>query len=171
MAAVLVGIINRSGELHLLLTERSKRMRTHAGEVAFPGGRANEGEDPWTTALREAHEEVSLDPELVGRVGGFNPTVSRFGVAVFPCVGVIDPVAEYSCDHCPETEHVFEVPIDWLIENFGKEEDTFDREGKSYKVPVWNYGEHRIWGLTANMIASFLGIAFDVPNRYAWLHK
>ena len=90
-AAVLVPLIDRPEGLSVLLTRRTDHLRSHAGQIAFPGGRADPGETPWETALREAHEEVGLDPALVALAGLSDAFWTRTGYVITPVVGFVDP--------------------------------------------------------------------------------
>jgi 8-oxo-dGTP pyrophosphatase MutT (NUDIX family) len=92
-AAVLVGLIEREEGLTVLLTRRSDTMRSHTGQIAFPGGRCDPGETPWQTALREAQEEVGLDPKFVTLSGLLHGYQTVTGFHVTPVVGFIDPKA------------------------------------------------------------------------------
>ena len=90
-AAVLVPLFPRDGELHAVFTRRRDDLRRHAGEISFPGGRQEPGEDLRDTALREADEEIGLDPKSVHLVGALAPTPTVVtSYAIYPFVGVID---------------------------------------------------------------------------------
>ena len=91
-AAVLVGLVEREEGLSVLLTRRADTLRRHTGQVAFPGGRCDPGETPWETALREAQEEIGLDPSLVELAGLSTPfRTAGTGYQIMPVVGFISP--------------------------------------------------------------------------------
>ena len=99
-AAVLIPIIDRPGGATVLLTQRSEALKDHAGQISFPGGSAEAGDaNPAETALREAHEEVGLAPELVTVLGllGDYPTITRF--CITPVVAQVAPQAQFTLDH------------------------------------------------------------------------
>ena len=91
-AAVLVGLVEREAGLSVLLTRRADTLRSHTGQVAFPGGRSDPGETPWETALREAQEEIGLDPSLVELAGLSTPfRTAGTGFQITPVVGFVAP--------------------------------------------------------------------------------
>jgi len=151
-AAVLMPLVRRS-DWQVLLTQRPQTMSSHAGQIAFPGGKVEAGETARAAALRETHEEVGIDPSavtLLGRLPSFN-AVSDFRVT--PFVGIIDPDAPViPCPH--EVESAFEVPFSFLMdsENHIARDVFFDgREHRLYDMPYEEpNGTHRnIWGMTA----------------------
>lgn len=154
-AAVLLPLVDRGGELHLVLTQRNQSLPEHPGQVALPGGRADRRDvDLVATALREAHEEIGL-PAASVRVAGFvkpQPIIS--GYAVLPVVGLVDAGFVARPDQ-REVAAVFEVPLAFLLnpENCcaGK------RERAGVRLPVWEYRYNgfRIWGATAKIIREF----------------
>jgi len=154
-AAVLVPLIHRAGGLKVILTKRASHLKHHPGQIAFPGGKV-EAFDASTTAaaLREAQEEIGLDPNNVNTLGTlpFHHTVTSFQVT--PVVGLIlsdfTPVPQIG-----EVEEVFEVPLSYLStpENF-LIEGRFMRGKKRfyYTIP---YGPYYIWGATARILRGF----------------
>ena len=151
-AAVLVGITDRANP-GVLLTVRRENLRTHAGQIAFPGGRSEPGEDSVATALREAYEELALDPfaaDVVGRLGDYR-TVTGFVVA--PIVAVVPPDLRLS-PHEPEVADWFEAPLDFLVDPSNQQLQTavFGGLERRYWQIEWN--GRRIWGATAAMIVN-----------------
>jgi len=152
-AAVLVPIVDRP-DPGLLLTLRPTTMRKHAGQVAFPGGRADpEDADLFETALREAEEEIGLPRELVDIVG----TVDRYrtitGYEVTPVVGVIPPDLIFMPQPA-EVEDVFEVPLAFVLEAANHIEHSVEWQGheRHFYEMIWE--GRRIWGATAGMIVN-----------------
>ncbi|MGH7751106.1 MAG: NUDIX hydrolase, partial [Candidatus Dormibacteria bacterium] len=90
-AAVLVALVEREAGLTVILTRRSDSLRRHTGQVAFPGGRCDPGETPWATALREAQEELGLDPARVALAGLSTPYRTGTGFEITPVVGFVVP--------------------------------------------------------------------------------
>lgn len=151
-AAVLVPVIRRSTGPSLLLTRRADHLRSHKGQVSFPGG----GRDvvdvsAAANALREAHEEVGLQPEAVEVVGYLDdyPTISRYRVT--PVVGVVEGDPELHAE-ASEVAEIFEVPLSFVLEPANFERKILTRSG--IKMPFFelNHQGHRIWGATAGML-------------------
>lgn len=151
-ASVLVPVIRRGGELNVLLTRRSEEMRSHKGQISFPGGR-REGSDSSAAAaaLREAEEEIGLPPfavEVAGYLDDY-PTVTRY--LVTPVVGIVAEMIEVRpCAR--EVAEVFEVPLPFLLDLNNFQRKVFSSKG--IKVPYFelNHGNYRIWGATAGML-------------------
>jgi 8-oxo-dGTP pyrophosphatase MutT (NUDIX family) len=155
VAAVLIPVIDADSP-SVLLTLRASALGSHAGEVAWPGGRQDlEDESLLVTALRETHEEIGVRPAQVEVVGELRPFISKFGLLVTPFVGVLqDPV-----DLVPnpdELEAVFTVPIDYLLDDPRTQTDIIERHGERHVVPVYHYDGFKIWGLTSMILREFL---------------
>lgn len=151
-AAVLAPIVKRPEGLFMLLTRRTEKLSSHAGQISFPGGR-RDPEDPSAAhnALREAQEEVGLDPSRVEVIGYLDdyPTISRYRVT--PVVGIVDgPVVPVIHEH--EVAEAFEVPMDLLLDRHSFEKKSFLREGLTVPFYEVNYRHYRIWGATAGML-------------------
>ena len=151
-AAVLVAVTDRS-DPGVILTIRLDNMRTHAGQVAFPGGRLDPGEDAVGAALREAHEEILLDPDLVEIIGSIEPYRTVTGYVVTPVIGVIPPDLQLS-PHEQEVADWFEAPLAFLLDpaNQRLQSALFQGAERHYYEIVWN--GRRIWGATAAMIVN-----------------
>lgn len=150
-AAVLVAVTD-APEPEVILTLRSSEMPTHQGEVAFPGGKCEPTDrDVIETALREAEEEIGLNPEAVNVVGPMSQVISRYGFLVTPVLAVVphDVVLNNDSD---EIEAYFRVPLSFFIDG---EPDNIDKFG-SFKGPRWQFQSFTIWGLTAVMLAEML---------------
>ncbi len=152
-AAVLAAITDRA-EPGLILTQRPETMRRHAGQVAFPGGRVDpEDEDAVMAALREAEEEVALPRTAVDIVGTLPPYRTVTGFDIVPVIGVIAPDLPL-VPHDEEVAAVFEVPLSFVLDraSFIERRVMFDGEERRYSEAMW--GERRIWGATAAMLAN-----------------
>ena len=151
-AAVLIAITERA-DPGIILTVRREHMRTHAGQVAFPGGRIDEGEDAIAAALREADEELGLPPAVVDIVGAVEEYRTVTGYVVTPVIGVVPPdLPLYPHEH--EVADWFEAPFAHLLDpaNQHRKSALFqDRERHYYEI-MWN--GRRIWGATAAMIVN-----------------
>ena len=151
-AAVLIAITDRA-EPGVLLTVRREHMRTHAGQIAFPGGRVDPGEDAVEAALREAHEELLLDPAAAEIVGSIEPYRTVTGYVVTPVIAVIPPDLPLA-PHEQEVADWFEAPLAFLLEgrNQRRESALFQGRERHYYEILWN--GRRIWGATAAMIVN-----------------
>ena len=151
-AAVLAGLIDRPEGFSVLLTLRTAHLRSHAGQIALPGGRADPGEQPWETALREAQEEVGLDPGLVEVAGLSDPFWTRTGYLITPVVGFVRP--ELALNPNPdEVADVFEAPFAFLMDPANHR--LIPRElpdGSTHEVWAMPYGDRNIWGVTAMLL-------------------
>lgn len=151
-AAVLAPVIRRGDALSLLLTVRAGHLRSHSGQISFPGGGCDaDDRGAVDTALREAREEVGLDPERVEVLGYLDdyPTLSRY--LVTPVVGLIDGEPDLDID-ANEVAEVFEVPLAFVLDPKSFERKLLSREGINVPVFELNWGRHRIWGATAGML-------------------
>ena len=151
-AAVLIGITVRE-EPGVLLTVRREHLRAHAGQIAFPGGRLEQGEDPVAAALREAHEEILLDPAAVELVGTIEPYRTVTGYVVTPVIGVVPPDLPLE-PHEHEVAALFETPLSFLLDmaNLRRQSALLQGRERHYYEIVWN--GRRIWGATAAMIVN-----------------
>jgi 8-oxo-dGTP pyrophosphatase MutT (NUDIX family) len=151
-AAVLIAITDRSHP-GLILTVRREHLRTHAGQVAFPGGRLDPGEDPVEAALREAREEIDLGPEKVQVAGALDDYRTVTGYVVTPVVGVIPPDLPLT-PHDREVADWFEAPLSHLLDpaNQRIESAVFAGSERRYWQIEWQ--GRRIWGATAAMLVN-----------------
>ena len=151
-AAVLVGITDRP-DPGVILTVRREHMRTHAGQVAFPGGRIDPGEDSVEAALREAWEELGLDPGAAEIVGAIDPYRTVTGYVVTPVLAVVQPDQPLS-PHEHEVADWFEAPLAFVLDPTNQQYKSalFQGRERHYYEIMW--GERRIWGATASMIVN-----------------
>jgi 8-oxo-dGTP pyrophosphatase MutT (NUDIX family) len=151
-AAVLIAVTDRD-DPGLILTVRREHLRTHAGQIAFPGGRIEADEDSVAAALREAHEEVLLDPASVEVAGTLNPYRTVTGFVVIPVVGVIPPALQLTA-HEHEVADLFEAPLRFVLDPANQHRRTtlFQGRERHYYEILWN--GRRIWGATAAMIVN-----------------
>ena len=151
-AAVLVAITDRP-EPGLILTQRREHLRTHAGQVAFPGGRVDQGEDAVSAALREAWEELGLNPALVRLLGEADPYCTVTGYWVTPVIGVIPP----DLDLVPNPEEVadwFEAPLDFVLDPINQHRMTAEYRGRMRDYYKIDWQDRHIWGATAAMLVN-----------------
>ena len=159
-AAVLVAITDDPADPAVILTKRAEHLAVHSGEVSFPGGKWEPGDQSLIdTALREAQEEICLDPALVDIVNIEPATVSRGGMKVTPYVGVIPAGLELVPDF-NELDAIFEVPLRYFLDDTRTQTDIYTVNGEEYWSPVYHFGGYKIWGLTARVLIHFLNRAF-----------
>ena len=154
-AAVLIPITDRP-DPGVILTQRPNWLRSHAGQVAFPGGKVDEAdENTIAAALREAHEELNIPPAVVQVIGIADTYFSGSGYSIAPVVGIIPADLDFQ-PNPEEVEDWFEVPLAFLIDpaNSIKKQATWNGQQRSYYDIQW--GERRIWGVTAGIIANLV---------------
>jgi 8-oxo-dGTP pyrophosphatase MutT (NUDIX family) len=151
-AAVLVALYAAHGRPHAVLTRRREDLRRHAGEVSFPGGRRDATDpDLLATALREAHEEIGLDPGSVRIVGALQPTTTiATGYAIYPFVGLIEPGLVWTLS-AREVAGVLELALDDLLAGYGRR--RLLRRGVPIRTDTYVVGDDLIWGATARILA------------------
>jgi 8-oxo-dGTP pyrophosphatase MutT (NUDIX family) len=163
-AGVLAALFEEDGETRLVLTRRSTGLRTHQGQVSFPGGRLDEGEDAVAAALREAFEEVDLDPSLVTAVGWLHPVMTMVSASyILPVLGTLE-VRPHLVANPSEVERIFDVSLAELADPAIFHEERWRIPGRviagseDNSFPVWFFevsGE-LIWGATARMLYELL---------------
>ena len=152
-AAVLVPVVDRR-EPTVILTERAKTMRRHPGQISFPGGRIDPGDDgPIAAALREAEEEIGLPPHRVEVIGTADRYRTITGFEVIPVVGVVPP--DLPLAPLPgEVADMFEAPLHFLLDPARQVERTVDWQGRRRTYYEIEWEGRRIWGATAAMIVN-----------------
>lgn len=161
-AAVLIAVTDRDRPGALLI-HRPQSMRSHPGQVAFPGGQIDAGEDAVAAALREAEEELGVTPAAVRVVGATDPYHTGTGFHVTPVLGVVPP--DLSLRPNPaEVDRWFEAPLDVLLDsrNHLPQSTVWRGERRDYLAIDWQ--GHRIWGVTAAIIA-------NLSRRLAWMEE
>jgi 8-oxo-dGTP pyrophosphatase MutT (NUDIX family) len=158
-AAVMVAVTDRP-EPGVILTVRREHMRTHAGQVAFPGGRIDPGEDAIGAALREAWEEIGLDQSTAEVVAEVDPYRTITGFLVTPVLAVVPPDQQLS-PHEDEVADWFEAPLHFVLDPANQQlrSALFQGRERHYYEIVWN--DRRIWGATAAMI-------INLSRRLQW---
>ncbi|MEH3105722.1 MAG: CoA pyrophosphatase [Sphingomonas fennica] len=152
-AAVLIAITDRP-EPGVILTQRHAGLRAHAGQVSFPGGRIDPGDaDAAAAALREAWEEIGLDPAAATVVGAGDPYRTGTGYLIAPVVAVIPPDLPL-VPNPHEVDAIFEPPLAFLLDPANRVSTTAEWRGRERRF--WDIGwqERRVWGATAAMIAN-----------------
>jgi 8-oxo-dGTP pyrophosphatase MutT (NUDIX family) len=158
-AAVLIPVLD-GAEPALLLTLRTDTVSTHKGQISFPGGSLEPGENPELAALREAREEIALDPSQVRVLGQLDQTPTFVsGYVITPVVGWVAPQPVLQ-PNPSEVAALIRAPIAGLTEEI-RVEPGFVHEGFNYPTEAWIYEGHIIWGVTARLLRMFLGLLAD----------
>lgn len=162
-SAVLVGLLPRDGGWHVIMTERAHHLAHHAGQISFPGGKVDEGDDDLVaTALREADEEVALPRGSVEVIGGLGAVMSPVGFVVQPIVGLIDPAVTLRAAP-DEVAEVLVLPLAPLLDSTRRHRRSYMREGRRREVWVIESGRHDIWGLSASILVDLAQRVMAVP--------
>lgn len=151
-AAVLIPLIDNGGSLTVLFTERAKHLKHHAGQVSFPGGKQEEGdENLMFTALRETEEEIGVSANLVEVIGALPKfrTISRY--EVLPYIGFVNPGYNLKLDY-NEVESVFEVPLSYLIDQNNHYIHWVKRHNRQQPIYFITWQDKTIWGATASFL-------------------
>jgi 8-oxo-dGTP pyrophosphatase MutT (NUDIX family) len=154
VAAVLIPVVAHAEGLTVLFTQRTTHLKSHSGQVSFPGGRAEPGDaSAEFTALREAEEEIGLAAERVEILARLPDYHTRTGFRVTPVIGLVQPPLELAPDP-REVEEIFEVPLDFLLEPANQQRRTREFQGQSVGFYVFEYQNRTIWGATAGMLVN-----------------
>ncbi|CAL9195827.1 unnamed protein product [Musa hybrid cultivar] len=172
-AAVLVCLFEGDrGEFRVILTKRSSNLSTHSGEVSLPGGKADEGDaDDRETALREAKEEIGLDPSLVTIVAVLEPFLSKHLLRVAPVIGILpNKQAFRPAANTSEVDEIFDVPLEMFLKDENRRSEGRDWMGVNYLVHYFDYiaGNKKfvIWGLTAGILIRVASVVYRRPPSF-----
>ncbi len=155
-AAVLVGVVDRTEGLSILLTERTADLRQHAGQISFPGGGAEEDDiDKIATALRETREEIGVGAESIRPFGYLDCLDTVSGYRVTPVVADVDP-AYIATPDPREVASVFEVPLTFFADPANLRRRRMEYRGRQRDILEFHYNDRNIWGATAAMLLSLV---------------
>jgi 8-oxo-dGTP pyrophosphatase MutT (NUDIX family) len=164
-ASVLIPLFFRAGVPQVLFTKRTESLRTHAGQISFPGGARDESDPtPLHAALRETQEELGIPPQQVEVLGLLDeiPTITQFRVV--PFVGVIPSNFAYLANPA-EIEEIIEVPIAHLLKPEIQRMQVRQVFGQEKEIYFYDYRQHVIWGATARILRNLLQIVGALSSR------
>lgn len=158
-ASVLIGFTERE-EPGCILLHRPSHMRAHPGQVAFPGGKRDPGEDAVEAALREAHEELGIPPDAVRVIGTSDTYRTGSGFEITPVIGILPPDLEIRPNPA-EVAQWFEAPAGFVLDPVNQAVVTLEFNGKPHSFIEIMWREHRIWGVTG-------AICHNLARRLDW---
>ncbi|KAM1222309.1 hypothetical protein ACFX2J_009859 [Malus domestica] len=172
-AAVLICIFEGAeGELRVILTRRSMNLASHPGDVALPGGKMEkEDADESATALREAMEEIGLDPSLVQVVAKLECFMSQHLVTVVPVIGLVARIKDFKpVLNADEVDAIFDVPLEMFLKNDNHRFEEREWMGCKYILHLFDFeseqGPFLIWGLTASILIRVAAVIYQQPPLF-----
>ncbi|HEX3538519.1 MAG TPA: CoA pyrophosphatase [Stellaceae bacterium] len=160
-AAVLVPLIDHSGGMAVLLTQRTAHLTAHAGQISFPGGRIEEHDtDPIAAALRETEEEVGVPRDRVGIIGRLDTYITGTGFEITPVVGMIEPPYPLAIDPF-EVAEAFEVPLSFILDRRNHQRVERESAGRRRSFFILPYQGRNIWGATAGILVNLAEVLAD----------
>ena len=160
-AGILVPVTDDENNPEMIFTLRSANLKTHRGQVSYPGGKRDpEDSSLAATALRETHEEIGLPPDQVDVIAPLSQVMSRYGILVTPYVGVV-PGYHPVVPNPYEIESVFRVPLSFFLEDRRERTDALSFLNHTFYVPCYRWERYQIWGLSAVVLVDFMNAVYD----------
>lgn len=167
-AAVLICLFEgENGDFRVILTKRSSKLSTHSGDVSLPGGKTEEGDaNDIETALREANEEIGLDPSLVDVVTVLEPVVTKIGMTVVPVLGILPKKSSFTLTrNIAEVDAIFDAPLDMFLKDENRRAEEREWMGNKYLLHFFDYktedNMYVIWALTAGILIKAASIVYQ----------
>ncbi|MFD2165961.1 CoA pyrophosphatase [Thalassotalea euphylliae] len=155
-AAVLIPLVETERGLDIVFTRRADHLKHHPGQISFPGGKVEKQDANYVeTALREAHEEIALNPEQVDVLGQLEPYHTITGYQVTPIIGLISGELALQADE-QEVAEIFTVPLSFFVDHQNHLKVSTFHKGKKHHVYFMPYKHYNIWGATAAMLADLV---------------
>ena len=158
-SAVLLPLFIKNGEYHILFIKRSQQVEAHKGEISFPGGLCEKGDERLEeTALREAFEEIGIrlqDVDILGMLNDMKTISTNYRVT--PVVGVIPYPYRFTI-HRDEVDEILEIPLNYLLDEGNGCKESIIRDGITYTGQVYHYKHYLIWGATARILKNFFNL-------------
>lgn len=166
-AAVLVPLFEREGDLHVVLTRRTEQLRSHSGQISFPGGRRDAGDRTlFDTALRECEEEIGVRPSDVRLLGELDDLVTITDYLVSPYVGLIPPAFPYKLSE-REIAELIELRLeDFLPRDRLRVARRLLYRGRSHTTYFFDMGRHVVWGVTAQILLQLLETVYGYDAHH-----
>ena len=157
-SAVLVPIQVIDSKLHLIFTKRNENLKSHAGQICFPGGRIdNSDKSIEACALRESYEEINIQQHQVKVLGKLDSFITGTGFQISPIVGMVD--SEYELQiKSKEVEKVFSAPLDFFLEKKNQKEKIIMRHETQFRIYEFYFEDLIIWGATASIIMNLIEV-------------
>ena len=159
-ACVLIPLIRTADGWSILFTRRSESLTAHGGQIAFPGGAVEDGEQFEDAAVREAEEEVGIPRRHVEVIGRLDDVITHSGFLVAPFAGIVHEPIEYVMQEA-EVVEVFEVPVEALLDIENPRVRYVPFAGRHYPAYYYHHGPYEIWGLTGRMLKSLLDLVWQ----------
>lgn len=157
-SAVLILLYPQGNDIHMIFTLRSKKLSNHSGQISFPGGHIEKGEDAAQTALRETQEEIGIDTALVRIIGQLSDLyVPPTNYIITPVIGYMTEKPDYFINSPDEVEEILDIPLGLFLNNDIYSVETWNYQGQALKVPLWKiHDETPLWGATSMIMSEFL---------------
>ncbi|XP_023736682.1 nudix hydrolase 11 [Lactuca sativa] len=171
-AAVLICLFEEGDDIYVILTQRSSKLSSHSGEVSLPGGRTDEEDtDDIRTALREAEEEIGLDPTLVDVIAVLEPFVTKKNITVVPVMGILwDKQAFNPLPNVGEVESIFYAPLEMFLKDENRRHEEKEHRGDKYLLHYFSHKTNNrvyvIWALTAGILIAAASLVFRRPPEF-----
>lgn len=164
-SAVLVPLFVENGNVSVLLTKRTEQVAHHKGQICFPGGVSDKGDESyWLTAVRETYEEIGIEPGEITMVGELGEVVTPTGFIIHPFVATITPTQKLR-PNPEEIEEIFFVPLTHLTDPKNLRFVTRTYFGRDFQDPVFTFRGHEIWGATGRILVDFLEVWKSVVDK------